>query len=255
MLGFKIDSLPFLYLGVPIFKGKPKIPYFQPYVDKIRSKHSAWKASLRSIAGREFHLEWGSDVNKGNLVIVAWHKVCKPTSRCGLGIRCISQINRGAGLKLCWDMINSSEDWAILLKSRVLMQKGIISHHIFSSIWSSIKASHYDIMDNSTWLIGRGDYINFLLDDWSCQPLVQTVHISAKVSQFISKVYIPLEARPNILSWNDTSSGLLNFKDAFLFHGKVGHHIDWSKLIWTQLVKLVELRVKEQEVQDSSPGK
>jgi hypothetical protein len=27
-LGFKIGSLPFLYLGVPIFKGKPKATYF-----------------------------------------------------------------------------------------------------------------------------------------------------------------------------------------------------------------------------------
>jgi hypothetical protein len=49
---FNIGSLPFLYLGVLIFKGKPKACYLQPIVDKIKLKLSAWKASLLSIAGR-----------------------------------------------------------------------------------------------------------------------------------------------------------------------------------------------------------
>jgi hypothetical protein len=51
-LGFSIGTLPFLYLGVPIFKGKPKALYFQPLVDKIKSKLSSWKTSLLSYAGR-----------------------------------------------------------------------------------------------------------------------------------------------------------------------------------------------------------
>jgi len=50
--GFKIGSFPFTYLGVPIFKGKPKKSYFQPIVDKVRLKHAAWKASLLTMAGR-----------------------------------------------------------------------------------------------------------------------------------------------------------------------------------------------------------
>jgi hypothetical protein len=51
-LGFKVGSLPFNYLGVPIFKGKPKACYLQPIADKIKNKLSSWKASLLSIAGR-----------------------------------------------------------------------------------------------------------------------------------------------------------------------------------------------------------
>ncbi|MCI28434.1 RNA-directed DNA polymerase (Reverse transcriptase), partial [Trifolium medium] len=49
-LGFGIGSLPFLYLGVPIFKGKPKTRYLRPVADRVRLKLSAWKASLLSIA-------------------------------------------------------------------------------------------------------------------------------------------------------------------------------------------------------------
>jgi hypothetical protein len=36
MIGFKIGSLPFTYLGVPIFKGKPKKSYVQPIADKVK---------------------------------------------------------------------------------------------------------------------------------------------------------------------------------------------------------------------------
>jgi len=50
--GFNIGSLPLTYLGVPIFKGKPKTVHLQPYADKVKIKLSSWKASLLSIAGR-----------------------------------------------------------------------------------------------------------------------------------------------------------------------------------------------------------
>ncbi|MCH80985.1 RNA-directed DNA polymerase (Reverse transcriptase), partial [Trifolium medium] len=50
--GFNVGSLPFNYLGVPVFKGRPKASYFLPLTDRIKDKLSAWKASLLSIAGR-----------------------------------------------------------------------------------------------------------------------------------------------------------------------------------------------------------
>ncbi|MCI27995.1 RNA-directed DNA polymerase (Reverse transcriptase), partial [Trifolium medium] len=69
LLNFKMGNLPFNYLGVPIFKGKPKVFHLQPIADKIKMKLSAWKASLLSMAGRvqlvrggemyqEFLMEW-----------------------------------------------------------------------------------------------------------------------------------------------------------------------------------------------------
>ncbi|MCI30513.1 RNA-directed DNA polymerase (Reverse transcriptase), partial [Trifolium medium] len=52
IFGFNVGVLPFNYLGVPIFKGKPKARHFTPIADRIKAKLSAWKASLLSIAGR-----------------------------------------------------------------------------------------------------------------------------------------------------------------------------------------------------------
>jgi hypothetical protein len=52
LLGFQVGSLPFIYLGVPIFKGKPKSSHLQPILDRVKIKLASWKASLLSIAGR-----------------------------------------------------------------------------------------------------------------------------------------------------------------------------------------------------------
>ncbi|XP_024178170.1 uncharacterized protein LOC112184116 [Rosa chinensis] len=43
VLGIREGSLPFTYLGVPIFKGCPKPSYFRAIVDKVRCKLSSWK--------------------------------------------------------------------------------------------------------------------------------------------------------------------------------------------------------------------
>lgn len=52
VLGFAAGHLPFTYLGVPIFKGKPRKIHLQSTADKIVAKLAAWKGSLLSIMGR-----------------------------------------------------------------------------------------------------------------------------------------------------------------------------------------------------------
>ncbi|KAI5424707.1 hypothetical protein KIW84_030770 [Lathyrus oleraceus] len=51
-LGFKIGRLPFSYLGVPIFKVKPKARHLRPLLDKVISKLSNWKGSFLSFKDR-----------------------------------------------------------------------------------------------------------------------------------------------------------------------------------------------------------
>lgn len=52
LLGFQSGQLPFMYLGVPLFQGKPKKVHLQPVIDKIKCKLSNWKGKLPSIMGR-----------------------------------------------------------------------------------------------------------------------------------------------------------------------------------------------------------
>jgi hypothetical protein len=139
-LNFKVGSIPFNYLGVPIFKGKPKASYFQPIADKVKQKLSAWKASLLSIAGRVQLVQavvqsmfvysfaiyswpiallrdveksirnfiWSGDIEKRKLVTVSWDKVCRPHAQGGLNLRSLIKLNLASNLKLCWSLLHST---------------------------------------------------------------------------------------------------------------------------------------------------
>jgi hypothetical protein len=165
-LGFNVGSLPFDYLGVPIFKGKPKKIHLQPFADKVKAKLACWKASLLSMAGRVQLIKsviqgmlvhsfsvyswpvslikdlekwmrnfiWSGDVTQRKLVTVAWHKVCCSFSEGGLGIRSLAKLNQANNLKLCWEFFQSNLQWAQFLRSRVLHGTKPISYHVFSSI-------------------------------------------------------------------------------------------------------------------------
>jgi len=52
MSGFSVGTLPFQYLGCPIFQGKPKCIHFQSIVDRIKVNLAPWKGVLLSIMGR-----------------------------------------------------------------------------------------------------------------------------------------------------------------------------------------------------------
>jgi hypothetical protein len=203
-LGFCIGSLPFLYLGVPIFKGKPKAIYFQPLMDKVKLKLASWKASLLSYAGKiqlvksviqsmliysittyswpvslikevELYMRnfiWSGDLMVRKHVTVSWHKVCSPIDEGGLGIRSLSTINKASNLKLFWELLNSDNQWANLLRSRVVRKNGYIKHHIFSSLWNGIKEQDHNIKHHTRWLLGNGNKINFWLHNWSGTTII-----------------------------------------------------------------------------------
>ncbi|KAL8546391.1 hypothetical protein ACS0TY_006207 [Phlomoides rotata] len=45
-------SLPFSYLGVPLFRGSPKAAHLKSTADRIIAKFAGWKRSALSMAGR-----------------------------------------------------------------------------------------------------------------------------------------------------------------------------------------------------------
>ncbi|MCH80548.1 ribonuclease H protein [Trifolium medium] len=296
LLNFNLGSLPFFYLGVPIFKGKPKSCHLQPVADRIKLKLSAWKASLLSIAGRVQLVRsviqsmliysislyswpvtllkdiekcirnfiWSGDIVKRKLVTISWKKICRPYSQGGLNLRSLTTLNSSTNLSLCWSLLHSQASWALLLKDRVLRGNRIINHHIYSSIWCGIKDEFSVIMDNSIWLLGDGNDINFWNDNWSgirlCELLNIPEHIrpflSSKVSDFIvngrwtippllqqvypnllsiiSPVLIPFELSQDLLLWKHTDNGDLQQKEAYMFKMQQFQDLDWAKYIWCQ---------------------
>jgi ribonuclease HI len=215
LLDFKIGSLPFLYLGVPIFKGKPKVPHLHPIADKVKLKLSAWKASLLSIAGRVQLVNsviqsmliysmslyswpisllkdiersirnfiWSGDSEKRKLVTVSWKKVCRPYAQGGLNIRSLISLNKATNLHLCWKLLTSQCSWAKLIRDRVCKNHTYIRHHISSSIWSSVKEEVGEIDSNTSWLIGNGEQINFWTDKWCGDSLAHQFNIPPQISR------------------------------------------------------------------------
>ncbi|CAJ2644894.1 unnamed protein product [Trifolium pratense] len=139
---------------------------------------------------------------------------------------------------------------------------GIIDYHISSSIWSGIKHHIPSVTDNTCWQLGKGVQINFWTDSWVGDPLVDLLDIprhyhallQAKVAHFIANdhwliphsitssypnlvpllnsVTIPISKTNDELRWIHSDSGVLSFKDAYLFHRPIEQHIPWAKIIW-----------------------
>jgi len=221
LIGFEIGTLPFTYLGVQIFRGKPKRIYFQPIADKIKIRLASWKASLLSMAGRVQLVKsviqsmvihtmtvyswpisilrdieklikkfiWSGDIDKRKLVTVAWKKVCVDLDEGGLGLRSLICLNQATNMKICWEMLHSEEHWAVILRSRVLRCSNCIQHHIFSSLWSGMKNEYNIVKENTAWLVGDGKHINFWFDHWNGEPLFETLNVPAdQVNSFPPKL-------------------------------------------------------------------
>ena len=295
ILPFNTGSLPFEYLGVPIFKGKPKVSHLQPIADKIKSKLSNWKASLLSMAGRVQlvrsviqsmltysisiyswptsllkelekcirNFVWSGDSEKRKLVTVSWKRVCRPINQGGLNLRSLCNLNSATNLSLCWNMLHSQKPWAVILKDRVLRKNSTIKHHIFSSLWSSMKDEFNVIKYNTIWLLGNGKSINFWNDAWCGPPLSQSYNIPDSISALLSStvsdylfnnqwqipeqlqhmfpnilkvttsVTIPMEEREDQLLWKHSPQGTLHLKEAYSFKLQHTQELQWAKTIWS----------------------
>lgn len=213
VLGVSAGRLPFTYLGVPIFKGKPKRAHLLPIADKIKLKLATWKGSLLSIMGRvqlvksvihgmllySFQIYpwpvsllstidtwirnfiWSGDINTRKLVTVAWHQICKPAAEGGLGLRSIRKINEAATLKLCWDFLSVNSDWACFLRARFLKNGFPVQHYVKSSLWPGLKRCMASVSENVAWQLGDGTSINFWRDNWLGDPLVESLAIPASL--------------------------------------------------------------------------
>ncbi|PNX56603.1 ribonuclease H, partial [Trifolium pratense] len=205
---------------------------------------------------------WSGDISKKKLVIVSWKKCCSPYAEGGLGLRSLISLNEASNLRLCWELIHSEASWAKILCDRVLRNGKTITHHISSSLWSSIKLEYMVIMENSSWQIGNGKSIQLWEDSWCGAPLKETLDISenvlkwlpSKVSDIIvnytlslpqflvdlfpslrgmiNKITLPLEDRADRLVWMVSDNGDLSLKMAYDFKRHKFQFKSWAKIIW-----------------------
>ncbi|GAU31744.1 hypothetical protein TSUD_146310 [Trifolium subterraneum] len=209
----QVGSLPFNYLGVPIFKVY------------------TWPVSLlKTIETWSRNFIWSGDINKRKLVTVAWKYVCVPYSEGGLGLRSLISLNEDSNLKLCWDFLHSEESWAQILRNRALRNGKVIGHHISSSLWSSIKSEFSCLMENSNWLVGNGKDIKLWEDSWCGEPLQITNNDLTWLPN--KQVTLSNQSVPDKLIWKHNSCGVMSMKDAYKFKRSKTGLKSWAKLIW-----------------------
>lgn len=169
-LHFVEGTLPFTYLGVPIFQGRLKVHHLQPIADNIIGKFDRWSGSLLSMASRiclvnsiivsflthsmmvykwPRHLiksvdvamqnfVWNGNINKRNYGTVAWSRACAQRAKRGLGIHSIRGVNEGYLLKFAWDLLTRKDDGLAFIKQRHTTASGQdAKYFISSSIWGS----------------------------------------------------------------------------------------------------------------------
>jgi hypothetical protein len=190
---------------------------------------------------------WSGDVTKRKMVTVTWRKICADYDEGVLGIKSLICFNEATNLKMCWNLMQSDEQWANIIRSRAIRDHRCITHHISSSIWSGVKAKFHVIKDNCSWIVGDGKQINFWSDSWCGQVLAQTYNlpdhlvqllpkkldryivnqcwnISDELNQYfpnlrslVSQVIIPSGNQRDKLVWKHSSEGDLSQKDAYAF--------------------------------------
>jgi hypothetical protein len=188
-LGCDRGSWPFIYLGAPIYKGRPKICYYNHTVDAVRRKLDGWKGKLLSKAGRLILIKhvlasmpihclssqsipvgvlskidrimanflWaGSD--QYHLHWISWNEITLPIEEGGLGIRRLKDILNAFKLKRIWRLISGQGVWAEAVKAIYGDIYNIQNNFRDSYIWKDlgqIWENHHNLFDmsNLKWIL------------------------------------------------------------------------------------------------------
>lgn len=116
---------------------------------------------------------------------VAWRKICFPYNEGGLGVKSLKSLNEAAILKLSFEMLALNKDWVVFFRNRFCHMHKPRFSYVKSSIWPGIKLFLKTVYTNSIWRLGDGKLINFWLDKWLSQPLVDLMQIPPNFHQFL----------------------------------------------------------------------
>ncbi|XP_057791142.1 uncharacterized protein LOC131008273 [Salvia miltiorrhiza] len=210
ILNFRKGSLPFNYLGVPIFSGRVKASFLRAIHDRIILKFARWKGMQLSMAGRiclvksviqssithsmmvyrwprslikDLDLKcrnfiWTGDVSKRPSCPVSWARVCAIKEEGGLGIRSFDIMNKSYLMKMAWNIIGGHCFSHQIMRSRYLTPLCRPTKAAASSIWLGLRQEIPELLDEAYCYVGAGTSINFWKDDWLGYSLVKRCGVS-----------------------------------------------------------------------------
>ena len=197
ILGCKLKTFPFTYLGIPLSDKKLPRSAYLPLIEKMNAKLAGWAARFLSIAGRlvllnsilssmpmhymsvirlpdwvineidkirrRFLWKGASEQGKG-YHLVDWQKVCKPKDIGGLGILDMRIFNQSLLLKwIWWWHKNEQRIWKPIMQMEPLDVSNIPTAPIFKQVNMEIVS----FFNNSTIFIpGDGSRILVWEHNW-----------------------------------------------------------------------------------------
>ncbi|XP_019451876.1 PREDICTED: uncharacterized protein LOC109353976 [Lupinus angustifolius] len=257
-LGFGAGSLPFNYLGVPVFKGIPQVIHMQPIADGIVIKLAKWKGFCLSIIGRvELVKSIIHSMLNYSFQVYSWpDNLLKRLDSCIKNFIWSGDTKVKKLVTVAWHKAN-------FYRTRFCRNKEPKSSYIKSSIWPGIKKHWHVILENTIWLLGNGKSISYWVDNWLGKSLVDTLGIPAPISsallakvtdfiiasawiipswmarmhpvvcQQIRKTPIPSSNLADKLAWLHNSDGILTSKEAYIFTKPNQAQDNWCNKIWS----------------------
>jgi len=129
---------------------------------------------------------WSGGILTSKLCMVFWKHLCLPWKAAGLDLKPSRFVNEALILQLIWKLLSEDSQWACLLLSQFSSHGRPITHYFKSSVWSGMKPMVDTVQDNSAWIVGNGERINFWTDNWLGVPLVDTLQITVEFCLSIS---------------------------------------------------------------------
>ena len=113
---------------------------------------------------------WGHPIDRKGMHLVAWHNICNPKDKRGLGFVSLFQKCKALFAKLAAQLIlNSSSLWANLVRAKYSFNA---SWHNYKKLpncshtWAWIMDNGHNIAFNFKSIIGSGEQISLLQDPW-----------------------------------------------------------------------------------------
>ncbi|XP_042016203.1 uncharacterized protein LOC121764212 [Salvia splendens] len=198
--GFSKGSFPFLYLGVPIFKGAKRTDMFLFLRDKIARRVNGWahrhlsfggrltlikstleailihvfqdieptKGALKALEQQMASFFWGAVEEKRKTHWIGWEQICLPTVEGGLGLRRKEDVLKAFNAKLWWRFREQNSLWATHMYAKYCSRKSplaSVGSSRNSATWRRLTAAWPTAHQNMRWIIGE-EKILFWDDIW-----------------------------------------------------------------------------------------
>jgi len=271
-----VMQIPFKYLGMQVGGNPRRRQFWEPVMDKVEARLSAWNGKCLSLAGRVclvksvltsiplFYLSffkaphavchkissiqrgflWTGGDDQKHISWVSWENVCKPKEEGGLGIKDIRMFNCALLAKWKWRMLSEEKGkWKDILLSKY--SPGTVSNSKTLSWWwkDLSKASEEGEEEgwfpkHVAWKVGSGDKVRFWEDTWVENKRLKTL--------FPRLFSVSLDQRKTMVevgSWEDSDwNWWLRWRRA---------RFSWKSVMEGDLLNLITGKTLSKEAKDT----